>query len=160
MLATVRMVAVAVVTPPTMPQAMLAMPWPNNSRLLLWRSETMVSATKQVSRESNAHSPASAMAGPNMLANWLALGMYRVGRPDTISRYSISRWNKLAVRVPTNRATNGAGNQRTLAKRDRRSSRPGRDASRVRVFRAREALLKQVGRACGTCADHGFAFVG
>ena len=25
----------------------------------------------------------------------------------------------------------------------------------VRIFRAREALRKQVTRACGTCADHG-----
>jgi len=25
----------------------------------------------------------------------------------------------------------------------------------VRVFRAREALRKQVARSCGTCADHG-----
>ena len=25
----------------------------------------------------------------------------------------------------------------------------------VRVFRAREALKKQVARSCGTCADHG-----
>ena len=25
----------------------------------------------------------------------------------------------------------------------------------VRIFRAREALRKQVARSCGTCADHG-----
>ena len=62
--ATVRMVAVAVVTPPKIPAAIFAIPCPNVSRSLLWRIPIILSATLQLKRLSNTASAANANAGP------------------------------------------------------------------------------------------------
>ena len=62
--ATVRIVAVAVVTPPKMPAAIFAIPCPNVSRSLLWRMPVILSATLQLKRLSSTASAANANAGP------------------------------------------------------------------------------------------------
>ena len=61
--ATVRIVAVAVVTPPSKPAAMLAIPWPNVSLSLLCLFPVILSATLQLNKLSRTAKAAKANAG-------------------------------------------------------------------------------------------------
>ena len=78
MFATVRIVAVAVVTPPKIPAAILAMPCPKVSLSLLWRVPVILSATLQLRRLSNTARAANANAGP---INSIVLFMLNLKKP-------------------------------------------------------------------------------